>query len=165
MANQPAKMSEITKDQVREFLRNNPDFLKKNADVINELTPPERELDDGIIDFQHFMVKNLQAGSKDLQDKYDILVEYCRDNMSVQTQVHSAVLRLIRTRNIEQLLEVIALDLVSLFDVDVVRLAMESDIRFDTSYGEQSFSGIVFIDPGMIDATIGRDKNVLLVLK
>ncbi len=163
MANQPAEKMTITDEQVRDFLQKNPDFLEKNADVINDMTPPERELDDGIIDFQHFMVKNLQAGSKDLQDKYDLLVEYCRDNMSVQTQVHNAVLRLIRTRNIEQLLEVIAMDLVSLFDVDVVRLAMESDIRFDTSYGEQSFSGIVFIDPGMIDAAIGHDKNVLLV--
>jgi uncharacterized protein len=83
--------------------------------------------------------------------------------MSVQSQVHHAVLRLIGTRNLEQLLEVVALDLVNLFDVDVVRLAMESDIIYETAYGEDNFSGIVFVDPGTVDAAIGHKKKVLLI--
>jgi len=153
----------ITEEEVRAFLMAHPEFLRDNPELMAALTPPVRELGGGVIDFQHFMVKNLQAGSKDLQSKYDMLVDYCRENMSVQNQVHHAVLRLIRTRNIEQLLEVIALDLVSLFDVDVVRLAMESDVQFDTSYGEQNFSGIVFIEPGTIDAALGKKKPVLLI--
>lgn len=158
--NKPSLPSE---DEVREFLKANPQFLRDNPDIINAIVPPTRELGGGVLDFQHFMVKNLQKDSKDLQGKYDMLVEFCRDNMSVQSQVHHAVLRLIGTRNIEQLLEVVALDLVNLFDVDVVRLAMESDLPVDTSYGEQNFSGIVFIAPGMVDAALGKKKKVLLI--
>jgi len=157
------KPSEVTADQVREFLKNNPDFLVKNLDVIDEAQTPERDLGNGVIDFQHFMVKNLQKDSKTLRGRYDVLVDFCRDNMSVQNLVHKAALKLIRTHSLEQLLEVITLDLVSLFDVDVVRMAMESDTRFDTSYGEQDYSGIVFIEPGMVDDAIGINKNVLLV--
>lgn len=153
---------EITAGQVREFLKKNPDFLKKNADVLGELTPPERDLGNGIIDFQHYMVKNLQKGSQDLKSRYDVLVDFCRDNMSVQTQVHHAVLRLIQARGLEQLLEVITQDLVSLFDVDVVRLAMEADTLVDTSFGELHFSGIVFIPTGTINAALGKKKKVLL---
>jgi uncharacterized protein len=153
----------ITADQVRDFLIHNPDFLKKNQDVVSELTPPERDLGNGIIDFQHYMVKNLQKDSKDLKSRYDVLVEFCRDNMSVQAQVHQAILSLIRTRSIEQLLEAITQDLVSLFDVDVVRMAMEADTIVDTSFGEHNYSGIVFVPPGTVDAALGTDKNVLLV--
>lgn len=153
----------ITPEQVREFLKAHPDFLQKNTDVVAELTPPERDLGNGIIDFQHYMVKNLQQDSKALKSRYDLLIDFCRDNMSVQMQVHHAVLRLIRTRSIEQLLEVLTQDLVNLFDIDVVRMAMESDTRYDTSYGEQNYSGIVFIPPSTVDAALGANKNVLLV--
>ena len=153
----------INADQVREFLKANPDFLIKNLDVIDEAQTPERDLGGGVVDFQHYMVKNLQKDSKLLRSRYEVLVDFCRDNMSVQNLVHKAALKLIRTRNLEQLLETITLDLVSLFDVDVVRMAMESDTRFDTSYGEQNYSGIVFIEPGMVDEAIGINKNVLLV--
>jgi uncharacterized protein len=159
--NSKPKSDSITVDQVREFLLKNPDFIQKNIDVV--VHSSERDLGDGIVDFQHYMVKNLQKDSKALRSRYDVLVDFCRDNMSVQTQVHQAALRLIRTRNLEQLLEAITQDLLSLFDVDVVRLAMESDMQFDTSYGEQHYSGIVFVEPGTVDAALGIKKNVLLI--
>ena len=163
MTGKPAKATDVTAEQVRQFLKTHPDFLKKNPDVMDDVLPPEQDLGNGVIDFQHYMVKNLQKDSKSLRNRYDVLVDFCRDNMSVQTLVHHAALKLIRTRSLEQLLEVITLDLVSLFDVDVVRMAMESDTHFDTSYGEQNYSGIVFIDPGMTDAALGPKKNVLLI--
>jgi uncharacterized protein len=158
------KKAEVTEDQVREFLKTHPDFLKKNLDVVTDLSPPEQKLGNGIIDFQHYMVKHLQKDSKALKSRYDLLVDFCRDNMSVQSQVHHAVLRLIGARSLEQLLEVVTQDLVSLFDVDVVRLAMESELagQQDTYYSEQNYSGIVFIDPGTIDTALGKNKNVLL---
>ena len=158
-----AKSSEITADEVRDFLKKHPDFLQKNLDVVSEVSPPERDLGNGIIDFQHYMVKNLQKDSKALKSRYDVLIDFCRDNMSVQAQVHQAVLRLIRAQSLEQLLEVITLDLVSLFDVDVVRLGVESEVPFSTSYGEQNYSGFIFIEPGTVDAALGKKKNVLLV--
>ncbi len=152
-----------TAEQVREFLKLNPDFLMKNLDVVGESQPPERELGDAVIDFQHYMVKNLQKDTKLLKSRYQMLVDFCRDNMSVQSLVHAAALKLIRTKSLEQLLEVITIDLVSLFDVDVVRMAMESDTKLDTSYGEENYSGIIFIEPGTVDDALGATKNVLLV--
>lgn len=160
---QPKSSSAVTAEQVREFLKSHPDFLKKNSDVVTELSPPEQDLGNGIIDFQSYMVKNLQKDSKELKSRYELLVDFCRDNMSVQAQVHNATLKLVRTRNLEQLLEVLTQDLVSLFDVDVVRIGLESETVFDTSYGEQNYSGIVFIEPGITDAMLGAKKNVLLV--
>ena len=159
----PTAKSPLTPEQVRAFLKENPSFIADNSDIVTHISPPRRELGGGVLDFQHFMVKNLQKDSKDLKSKYELLIDFCRENMSVQSQVHHAVLRLIRTRGLEQLLEVISLDLVSLFDVDVVRLAMESEIPIDTSYGEANFSGIVFIEPGTIDAALGIKKQVLLM--
>jgi uncharacterized protein YigA (DUF484 family) len=36
-------------------------------------------------------------------------------------------------------------------------------LQVDTSFGEQNYSGIVFVAPGTIDAALGNQKNVLLV--
>jgi uncharacterized protein YigA (DUF484 family) len=52
---------------------------------------------------------------------------------------------------------------VNLFDVDVVRLAMESDIIYETAFGEQNFSGIVFVEPGVVEAALEGRKKVRLV--
>lgn len=156
---------DLTADDVRAYLKDHPDFLKNNLDIVADLSAPERNLGNGIIDFQHYLVTNLQKDSKALKSRYDVLIDFCRDNMSVQQQVHQAVLRLIRTRSLEQLLEVVTIDLLSLFDVDVVRLALESEAAalYDMSYNEHNYSGIVFINPGTVDAAVGKKKNVRLV--
>ena len=158
------KPAELTAEQVRDYLKANPDFMEKNADVLVAVSAPERNLGDGVIDFQNYMVKHLQTGNKTLESKYESLVDFCRENMSVQAQVHHAALRLIRARTLEQLLEVLTLDLVSLFDVDVVRLALESDTAraYDGYQGDQA-SGIVFIPPYTVDTALGKKKSVLLV--
>ncbi|MGE0754352.1 MAG: DUF484 family protein [Alphaproteobacteria bacterium] len=154
--------SPLTEEQVAEYLRENPGFLVRHADI---LTPPEQDLGDGIIDFQHYLVKNLQAGSKDLKSRYELLIEFCRDNMAVQTQVHQAAIRLIRSRSLEQLLETVSLDLTSLFDVDVVRLAIESDTATGSSldFGRRAESGIVLIEPHTVASIFAGKKQVLLV--
>lgn len=154
-----------TAEQVLAFLKATPQFLLEHPDIIAGMQPPERELGEGIIDFQNYMVKHLQKDGKALEDRYAGLVEFCRHNMSIQAQVHNAALKLIRARTLEQLLEVLTLDLVSLFDVDVVRIAMESDTTktYDGDYGEQASSGIVFVEPYTVDAALGRDKDVALI--
>jgi len=155
---------EATEAQVLDFLRRNPDFLKKNPELLAVLTPPARVLGDGVADFQHFQLKNLQKNTESLKGRYDVLVDFCRDNLSVQGQVHDAVLRLICAHTLEQLLEVITLDLVSLFDVDVVRLAMESEGAelYDTFYGEHNYSGIVFVPPGTSQGLLAGKKALLV---
>lgn len=156
---------EISEDEVRAFLKANPEFLKNNSDLFAEAESPERKLGNGIIDFQNFLVKNLQQDSKTLKNKYDVLVDFCRDNISVQAQVHKAAVKLVKCRTLEQLLEIITVDLMTLFDVDVVRLAVESEHAetYDRFYSEQNYSGIVFVEPGIVDYALGAKKNVLLV--
>lgn len=157
------KSKAITAEDVRKFLLANPDFLRENIDIL-EAANKERDLGAGVVDFQSFLVKNLQKNSESLKNKYDVLVDFCRDNMSVQGQVHKAALRLIQARTLEQLLEAITQDLVSLFDVDVVRLAMESEAaeNYEMFYSEQPSSGIVFVVPGTVEYAVGK-KNIVMI--
>ncbi len=159
-----AKLPGLTDIQVLEYLRAHPQFLTKHPELLEVLSPPERDLGESVVDFQQFQLKNLQSNTKSLKEKYAGLVDFCRDNLSVQGQVHAAVLRLVRVRSLEQLLEVLTLDLLSLFDLDVVRLAVESDAAgaVDSYYSEDNFSGIVFIEPGTVDAAL-NGRHALLI--
>jgi uncharacterized protein YigA (DUF484 family) len=74
------KSGAITAEEVRGFLSENPDFLRENIDLL-EAANEERDLGEGVVDFQSFLVKNLQKNSETLKNKYDVLVDFCRDNM------------------------------------------------------------------------------------
>ena len=67
-----------------------------------------------------------------------------------------ATLSTIRARNLEELLEVLSTDIVNWFDVDVVRLGLESDLAGlnGTYYNEQNYSGVCFIPSGAADALL-----------
>lgn len=154
----------ISEAQVMKFLKDHPAFFKRHPDLLSVLTPPERDLGDGVVDFQHFQLKSLQNNTRQLKNKYEGLIDFCRDNLSAQSEVHEAVLRVIRTRSLEQLLEVLAIDLPALFDLDIVRIAVESP-NAETEENDMEglyHSGIVMVAPGTIDLALNQ-KAVLLV--
>jgi uncharacterized protein YigA (DUF484 family) len=147
-APQPDILSaEMTKKLVIEFLQGNPQFLAEHPDLFEVLTPPEQQHGRGVIDFQYYAIDNLRRGMRKMKDRFNGLVVSARENLSVQQQVQRATLSTIRARNLEELLEVLTADLVRWFDVDVVRLAMESDMAglYETYYHEDNYSGICFV--------------------
>lgn len=157
--------STITAEQVKDYLRRNPDFLHDNPELVEVLKAPRSELGQGVVDMQHFMVGGLQKQLRTMRDKYDDIVDFCRDNLSTQSQVHNAIVGLVKTRDLEQLLQVLTVDLLSVFDLDVVRIAMETDHveMYDNTYPDAHYSGISFIDTGTVDAALGADNDIMLV--
>lgn len=155
----------INSEQVAEYLRRNPDFFKKNSDLLEYMAPPEVNHGGNVVDIQHHMLGRLQSGLQNIKSQYDGLVIASRDNMSTLHQVHESVLSIIRAAELEQLLEVIAVDLPAVFNVDIVRLGIESEAAefYETKFGEQNASGIAFLEEGVIDGIIGKNKSILLV--
>lgn len=158
------KPAEITKEDVAAYLRAHPTFFENFPDVLESLALPEVEHGGNVVDFQHHRLGKLQAGLSALKRKYDGLILSSRDNMSTLHQVHEAVLSLMRASSFEQLLEIVAMDLPAIFNVDVVRLGLESEAAefYENKFGEANASGLAFLDKGTIDAVFGA-KSALLV--
>ncbi len=156
--------TEPNEQEIKDWLKANPDFLFNNPDVLEILVPPDKYKDDNVWDFQHFAIRRLQDVVKQTKQKFDGLILSARENNSAQHQVNQAIVRLVRARNLEKLLEVVTVDLVELFGVDVVRLAMESEAAalYDNFYPEEQCSGIVFVDTGVTDELFGKDQSVRL---
>lgn len=156
--------TEMTKKMVIEFLQSNPQFLAEHPDLFEVLTPPEQKHGRGVIDFQYYAIDNLRRGMRKMKDRMGNLVTSARENLSVQQQVQRAVLSTIRARNLEELLDILATDLMTWFDVDVVRLAMESDMAglYETYYNEDNYSGICFVPNGTSNAVLLGEKVRLI---
>jgi len=161
------KEKDITKQDVAEYLRKHPAFFKdkENAELLELMAPPDVDHGGNVVDLQSHMVGKLQKGIKTLKNKYEGLVVSSRDNMSTLHQVHDAVLSLMRAPGLEQLLEIIAMDLPALFNVDIVRLGIESEASefYENKFGEQNASGVSFLEAGLVDKAMGKGKSILLV--
>ncbi len=147
---------ETTKKMVIDYLQQNPQFLAEHPELFEVLLPPEQQHGRGVIDFQYYAIDNLRRGMRKMKDRFQGLVVSARENLSVQQQVQRAVVSTIQARNLEELLEVLTTDLMTWFDVDIVRLAMESDMAgtYETYYHEDNYSGICFVPPGTSQAAL-----------
>jgi uncharacterized protein YigA (DUF484 family) len=155
----------VGKQQVVDYLRKHPDFFKNNIELFETLLPPEVNHGGNVVDLQHHMVGKLQKGMNSLKTKYEGLIVSSRDNMSTLHQVHEAALTLMRAPGLEQLLEVVAMDLPALFNVDIVRLGIESEAAefYENKFGEENASGVSILEAGLVDKALGKEKSTLLV--
>lgn len=155
---------DLSDAHVLKFLEENPAFFNRHPDVLNHVAPTERQLGEGVVDFTAYQLKNLQQGTKELEDKYNGLINFCRDNLSAQSEIHEAVLRIVRARDIDQLLEIIAVDMPTLFDVDVVRLVVEAPMVEHSNDNMDAWqqSGVTLVDIGVMDAALTY-KDVRLI--
>lgn len=155
----------ITQKQVMDYLYKNPQFLHDNPELFESMAPPETVHGGNVVDLQHFMLGKLQSGLQSAKSRYDELVLASRDNMSTLIQVHQSVLSIIRASELEQILEVITVDLPAVFNVDAVRIGIESKAAefYETRFSEHQDSGISFLETGLIDQMIGKEKSVLIV--
>lgn len=157
--------ADMTRKMVMEYLQAHPGFLLDHPELFEVMTLPGDRAQGKVLDFQTHALDHLRTGMRRMKDRFNGLLVSARDNMSVQQQVHRAVAAIVRARTLEELLETVTSDLVAWFDVDVVRLAMESDMAglYDTYYSEENYSGICFIPSGTVNAALLDDDEVRLI--
>ncbi len=148
----------ITPDDVSQFLKDNPDFLVKNEELLSHLTPPSAHDNKGVVDFQHFMLNRLKNDKERAVKDRKALIEVSRTNMSILNRIHEGVLRLLDSRSLEELLETIITELPLIVDVDMIALIMEAD-KFEVPHHYSN--GIRLAEKGVLSVLIG-DKSYVL---
>jgi uncharacterized protein YigA (DUF484 family) len=148
----------LSTEAVCAYLREHPDFLVQNADLVQALTPPSIDHGRGVVDLQAFMVERLRGETRRLKDQQRELISTSRANLNSQNRVHAAVLFLLDAQNFEQLIQTITTDLAVLLDLDVACLLIESNGQ-DIPHVHRS--GVRVVDDGTIDGWLGTRDIVL----
>ena len=153
------RSSEIGARDVVAYLRQNPDFLDRHPDVLRWLRAPARDISDGVLDFQHFMLERLRRDYTRLQDERKSLIATSRGNLASQCRVHQAVLAMLRASSFEHLLQIVTTDLAVLIDVDVITLGVESAA---SQTPRLPLTGIHLLRSGTVDKLLGPNRDGLL---
>jgi uncharacterized protein YigA (DUF484 family) len=124
----PPAISDITAQDVMNYLRRNPKFLQSHPEVCEFLMPPKGGEGQGrnVADFQNFMIKRLKADKDKVLETTQAIVENARSNMNNQHRIHKVVLRLLEARTFEEFIEIITMDLSAMLDTDISVLVVES---------------------------------------
>jgi uncharacterized protein YigA (DUF484 family) len=145
--------------EVRAYLRRNPDFLSQNPDLLATLTPPDARHGDQVVDLQNYMIERLQGEMARLKSYQGELIAASRTNMASQGQVHTAVLALLRARDLGHLVSIVTSDFLSLLELEAVALCVEEG-GAETALTAQD--SVRAVPRGVIDGTIGEGRDILL---
>lgn len=148
-----------TASEVKSYLRRNPDFLAENADLLLHLAPPALHDGDRVVDLQGFQIERLQAEVARLKRHEDELIAASRTNMASQSQIHTAVLALVRARTFEHLIAIVTSEFTSLLEVDAAALCVEASCE---SGPKVTRTDVHVLDEGVIDGVIGEGRDILL---
>ncbi|MGF7173243.1 DUF484 family protein [Azospirillum doebereinerae] len=148
----------LSPEDVCAYLRNHPDFLAQNADLVHHLTPPSQDRGRGVVDLQSFMLERLRGEVRRLKAEQRELIGTSRANLNSQNRIHAAVLFLLDAQSFEHLIQTITTDLAVLLDLDVACLVVESN---GGDIPHVHTSGVRVVEPGAIAERLGRADVVL----
>lgn len=148
----------IEAKEVKNFLIRNPDFLIKNPELFNVLTPPSRSEGDEVVDFQNMMIEKIKSNLEDLQNNQGSLIDTSRNNLTTQVQVHEAALTLLDASDINHLSHIVTQDWADSLHVDVIRICFEED----HPVAPPDIKEAVILQSGSVNKYLGKDDIIQL---
>jgi len=141
--------------KVTEYLKENPEFLIENPDLLEVLSPPSR-WEDGeagnVVDIQTSMLDRMRDESTNLKDAANLLISTTRSNMMIQTRTHAAVIAILGADSLDRLVHVVCFDLPLLLDIDAASLCLETG---EEGFPELGDTDIRCFAPGTVDKVLG----------
>lgn len=146
---QAKEESQVTHEDVLEFLKNNPSFVEDNPEAIELLLPERKRPKRGdVADFQSYMIERLKTDKQEAIEVSKEIVETSRANMNNQQRIHIAVLRMLEASSFDDFIHSITSDLAPILDVDIAVLVVEADGK---AIPHIQTSGIRALPEGTID--------------
>jgi uncharacterized protein YigA (DUF484 family) len=118
--------TDMTSQDVMDFLVKNPKFLENHPEAIDLLHMPTSK-DKSVADFQAYMIDRLKNDKSAIEQSTRQLVENARNNMSNQQRIQAAVLRLLEATTFEEFVHCLTIDLAMMLGVDIAALIIEAD--------------------------------------
>ncbi|MEQ8266931.1 MAG: DUF484 family protein [Parvibaculum sp.] len=150
----------LSADEVKAYLRQHPELLANDLDLISALVPPSQSTGRNVVDMQHFMIGRLQNHVRMLRDIQSDLIEATSLNSLAREQVHAAALKLLDARSFEHMIEyaTTADGLARMLGIRAATLCIE------TANGVSGIGirGVRVLEPGGVDRIVGMGERCRL---
>ncbi len=148
----------LTKGAVVDYLRQNPDLIADNPELLESLAPSAR-FDGNVVDMQHLVLNRLREENAKLRDACASVVATARDNRTAQLQVHAAVLQILSAGSFEKLIHTVTADLPLVLDADTVTICLEAgDATIPRAYA----AGLRSLPEGAVEGYLGAGRDIAL---
>lgn len=158
-SNKNPNQAGLTAEDIARWLDENPDFLLRHPELLDNVPAPSRDLGRGVIDMQQVLIDKLRGDLEIARQRQRDLVETSRANLNSQTRIHECVVAMMSASSFEQLIQTITTDFAVLLDLDVVTLCIEVD---GTEQASPQSRGVHVLPAGTVDRVMGSGRHVLL---
>jgi len=149
----------ITTEDVVQWLGENPDFLPRHPELLDDLAAPARKLGRGVVDLQQALIEKLRGDMELARLRQRELVETSRANLNSQTRIHECIVAMMSATSFEQVIQTITTDFAVLLDLDVVTLCVEAN---GSELGAPYTRGLHIVPAGTVNRVMGSGRHVLL---
>lgn len=150
--------SNVTEDDVIDFLRHNKKFFCTHPQLLEEMDTPGETPGRGVADFQRALLERLKADKSKAQNLHRELIENARANMNNYARIQTAVLVMLEAESFEEFVSVLTQDFPILLDVDTVSVVIESTSK---EVPFVNMSGMRFARRGAVNQILGTGDALL----
>ncbi len=118
-----ANNTAVDEQQVLDYLRDNPDLLRRHHDVLRQMDIPHGT-GDGAVSLIEYQVNMLRDEARELSSRLEDLLEIARDNDRLAEQLHRFTLELLAADDLEAVLVALRDGLRQDFRADVVQVLL-----------------------------------------
>lgn len=145
-------------EDVLDFLQQNPGFLSDYPELLEQQSNANHD-GKNVVNFQQLQLQKLRSEKKRAEDRQRLLIDSARNNLTVQARVHASIIRLVESRNLEELIDIVSSELALMLEVDVISILIEARTGEERHVPSH---GIRTVDPRFIDNHLGPDRDSLL---
>ena len=142
------KKNKLNDDMVLDYLKSNPNFWEKNGSQLI----PEHDDDDDVLDFQQFIFKKMRANSVKNQIEKKALIDLGKANFITFRRIQDCILTALASESMGQLVDVVYRDWAILLELNMIVIAIETDMKDDFL-----LKGVSLLNDGDIDKYLGEN--------
>lgn len=140
-------LEEMTSSDVRSYLLAHPDFFEDHEDVLESLVPPNSHAgEEGVRDFQRYMLAKLQNDYLILKGEHDDLMDLMQEQLQRQSRINCAIAALLDAPDFKSSLHLIGCDLAALLENEAVGFFLEAGGWLD----QGEYDGLRVVPPGYV---------------
>ena len=96
--NKTNRDNKINKEDIIFYLKNHPNFIIDNIDILSLMLPPSKKKD-SILDMQEHMILNLQKSIKQFKNINSKILKVAEENFETSSKVHKSIIEIINAND------------------------------------------------------------------
>tara|TARA_Y100000996_G_C22322511_1_gene560951 strand:+ start:7 stop:696 length:690 start_codon:yes stop_codon:yes gene_type:complete len=126
--NKTNRDNKINKEDIIFYLKNHPNFIIDNIDILSLMLPPSKKKD-SILDMQEHMILNLQKSIKKFKNINSKILKVAEENFETSSKVHKSIIEIINANDYDSMIKTITTEVPKILNIEKIALFFIEEIN------------------------------------